>query len=150
MSPTDTTRLHPCSILAVEDDPKVLSLTEMVLLKEGYSVHPASSTREAEQALRNQKIDLVLLDVMLPDGDGYSLCKSIKGNGQTRDIPVILLTALDTIDSKVRGLDVGASDYLVKPFLQRELLARIRSHLREREFAQEMKALYSFRKTTRS
>ena len=146
MSPTDTTRLHPCSILAVEDDPKVLSLTEMVLLKEGYSVHPASSTREAEQALRNQKIDLVLLDVMLPDGDGYSLCKSIKGNGQTRDIPVILLTALDTIDSKVRGLDVGASDYLVKPFLQRELLARIRSHLREREFAQEMKALYSLEK----
>jgi DNA-binding response OmpR family regulator len=146
MTPIDTARPHPCSILAVDDDPKILSLTKMVLLKEGYSVHPASSAREAEQALRDQKIDLVLLDVMLPDGDGYSLCKSIKENGQTRDIPVILLTALDTIDSKVRGLDVGASDYLVKPFLQKELLARIRSHLREREFTQEMKALYSLEK----
>lgn len=115
-------------------------------MKEGYSVTLASSTREAQQALRDQPIDLVLLDVMLPDGDGYSLCESIKENKETRDIPVILLTALDTIDSKVRGLDVGASDYLVKPFSNKELLARIRSHLREREFAREMKSLYSFEK----
>lgn len=121
-------------------------LTEMVLAQEGYSVTLADSTGEARALLREHKVDLILLDVMLPDGDGYSLCKSIKENPESRDIPVILLTGLDTVDSKVRGLDVGASDYLVKPFLKRELLARIRSHLREREITQEVKAQYAFEK----
>jgi two-component system NtrC family sensor kinase len=134
------------SILAVDDDPKVLSLTEMILTKEGYTVRLAHSAKQAQQSLEETQFDLVILDVMLPDGDGFSLCKSIKENGETRDVPVILLTALDTVDSKVRGLDVGASDYLVKPFLQKELLARIRSHLREHRFAQEMKTLYSAEK----
>jgi two-component system NtrC family sensor kinase len=146
MTSNDTPPSQAHSILAIDDDPKVLRLAEMILVKEGYSVSLACSTQQAKQALQERKIDLVLLDVMLPDGDGYSLCKSIKENSETRDIPVILLTALDTIDSKVRGLDVGASDYLVKPFLNKELLARIRSHLREREFAQEMKSLYSYEK----
>ncbi len=145
MTKTDL-KTQPQSILAVDDDPKVLGLTEMVLAQEGYSVSLAYSSREAQALLRERKVDLILLDVVLPDGDGYSLCKSIKEDPESRDIPVILLTGLDTVDSKVRGLDVGASDYLVKPFLQRELLARIRSHLREREFAQEMRAQYAFEK----
>ncbi len=146
MNLVDPSRPQCHSILAVDDDPNILAVTETVLEKEGYDVSLAQSSDEALQALKDNRIDLVLLDVMLPGVDGYSLCQSIKKNEATRDIPVILLTALDTIESKVRGLDVGASDYLVKPFLQKELLARIRSHLREREFAQEMKSLYSFEK----
>ncbi|MCI0418665.1 MAG: response regulator [Acidobacteria bacterium] len=146
MNATDISRTQPHCILAVDDDPKILHLTEMILTKEAYSVALAGSVEEARKILQERKVDLVLLDVMLSDGDGFSLCKSIKENAETRDIPVILLTALDTIDSKVRGLDVGASDYLVKPFLKKELLARIRSHLREREFAQEMKTLYAYEK----
>jgi two-component system NtrC family sensor kinase len=148
MNVTDAPKIHPQShsILAVDDDPKILSLTQMLLAQEGYSTCLAYSIQEARTVLDQRKVDLILLDVMLSDGDGYSLCKSIKENPETRDIPVVLLTALDTIDSKVRGLDVGASDYLVKPFLKKELLARIRSHLREREFAQEMKAQYTFEK----
>jgi len=134
------------SILAVDDDVKILQIARTVLEKEGYSVWLATTGEEAFHALHDHKIDLVLLDVMLPDGDGYALCKAIKSREDTRDIPVILLTALDGIENKVRGLDVGACDYLVKPFLHRELLARIRSHLREREFTNEMKLLYAIEK----
>jgi len=146
MNPTDASRTSSHCILAVDDDPKILHVTELILSKEGYSVVPAVSVADAERTLRERKIDLVLLDVMLADGDGFSFCKTIKENVETRDVPVILLTALDTVDSKVRGLDVGASDYLVKPFLKKELMARIRSHLREREFSQELKTLYAYEK----
>src|SRR5262245_56656600 len=146
MNTSDTSRTQPHCILAVDDDHKILHVTEIILAKEGYSVVPARSIAEARKALRESKIDLVLLDVVLSDGDGFSFCHAIKENVETRDVPVILLTALDAVDSKVRGLDVGASDYLVKPFLKKELLARIRSHLREREFAQELKTLYAYEK----
>jgi two-component system, NtrC family, sensor kinase len=134
------------SILAVDDDVNILEITEMILEKEGYSVRLAQTAQDALQVIQREKIDLVLLDIMLPDADGYWLCQHIRNNEETRDIPVILLTSLDGVDNKVRGLDVGASDYLVKPFLQRELLARIRSHLREHQFAQEVKSLYSLEK----
>ena len=146
MTITDISRTSPHCILAVDDDPKILNVTEIILKKEGYSVALALSVAEAQKTLQERRIDLVLLDVMLSDGDGFSFCKAIKENVETRDVPVILLTALDTVDSKVRGLDVGASDYLVKPFLKKELVARIRSHLREREFAQELKTLYAYEK----
>ncbi len=146
MNLTDISRAPLHTILAVDDDPKILSVTEIILTKEGYSVVLALTVADAQKTLQECKIDLVLLDVMLSDGDGFSFCKVIKENPDTRDVPVILLTALDTIDSKVRGLDVGASDYLVKPFLKKELVARIRSHLREREFAQELRTLYAYEK----
>ncbi len=134
------------SILVVDDDTNVLQVTGMALQMEGYSVRTAATVAEALGNIEQGNVDLILLDVCLPDGDGYELCKGFKGREDTRDIPVILLTALDGVDNKVRGLDVGASDYLVKPFLQKELLARIRTHLRERAFAREMKSLYSFEK----
>jgi two-component system NtrC family sensor kinase len=146
MNPPETARPIGHSILAVDDDAKILRITETILEKEGYCVNLAQTGQEALHILQESKIDLILLDVMLPDADGYSLCKSIKGKEETRDIPVILLTALDGIDNKVRGLDVGACDYLVKPFMQKELLARIRSHLRERELAKEIKTLYDVEK----
>ncbi|MGH9427097.1 MAG: response regulator, partial [Terriglobia bacterium] len=146
MNTTDISRTQPHCILAVDDDPKILNVTEIILSKEGYSVVTALSVADATTTLHERKVDLVLLDVMLSDGDGFSFCKAIKDNVETRDIPVILLTAIDTLDSKVRGLDVGASDYLVKPFLKKELTARIRSQLREREFAHELKTLYAYEK----
>jgi PAS domain S-box-containing protein len=146
MNLPEISRASQHCILAVDDDPKILNVTELILTKEGYLVVSALSIAEARKALQDHRVDLVLLDVMLSDGDGFSFCKSIKENVETRDVPVILLTALDTVDSKVRGLDVGASDYLVKPFLKKELEARIRSHLREREFAQELKTLYAYEK----
>jgi len=137
------TDLIPHSILAVDDDVKTLEITEMILKQEGYSVKAAQTAQGALQVIEKNKIDLILLDIMLPDADGYWLCKNIKENEETKEIPVILVTSLDGVDNKVRGLDVGASDYLVKPFLQRELLARIRSHLRDRQLAEQAKSLYS-------
>ncbi|MEW5979836.1 MAG: response regulator [Acidobacteriota bacterium] len=134
----------PHRVLAVDDDPKILRIIEVILRKEeDYSVSTAQCGEEALRILGAGETDLVVLDVMLPDCDGYSLCSQIKQAEETRHIPVILLTALDGVENKVRGLDVGASDYLVKPFLQKELLARIRSHLRESESARELKTRYS-------
>jgi two-component system NtrC family sensor kinase len=140
-----TTQSAGQAILVVDDEEKILEITQMVLEKEGYQVITADTGQKALQKM-GPAIDLVLLDIKLPDTDGYSLCRAIKANEETRDVPVILLTSLDGIDNKVKGLDVGANDYLVKPFLQKELLARIRSHLREREFTREVKSLYSLEK----
>ncbi len=131
------------TILVVDDDPNILQITEIILAKEGYLVEIARSGKDALDALKQKKIDLILLDVMLPDTDGYYLCQTINGSIETRDIPIIMLTGLDSVDNKVRGLDVGASDYLVKPFLHKELLARIRSHLRHRELTEEIMSRYS-------
>ena len=138
-----TTAVKLQTILAIDDDPNILQITEIILGKEGYAVEIAESGKEAIEALKQKRIDLILLDVMLPDTDGYSLCQNIKESNETRDIPIILLTGLDSVENKVRGLDVGASDYLVKPFLHKELLARIRAHLRHREVTEEIKNQYS-------
>jgi two-component system alkaline phosphatase synthesis response regulator PhoP len=93
MTITDISRISPHCILAVDDDPKILNVTEIILKKEGYSVALALSVAEAHKTLQERRIDLVLLDVMLSDGDGFSFCKAIKENVETRDVPVILLTA---------------------------------------------------------
>lgn len=134
------------NILIVDDDSKIREVTCIILEGENYQVHAATDGKEALESLAKFNIDLVLLDIMLPDVNGYKLCKTIKNNESTKEIPVILLTSLDGVDNKVRGLDVGANDYLVKPFLQKELLARIRSQLREREFTREVRSLYSVEK----
>jgi two-component system NtrC family sensor kinase len=143
---TGLTKADGQKILIVDDDLKILEVTQLILEKEGYRVRAAGNGQKALELLNQDTVDLVLLDIKLPDTDGYSLCKIIKTNEETREVPVILLTSLDGIDNKVKGLDVGASDYLVKPFLQKELLARIRSHLREREFTREVRSLYSIEK----
>ena len=91
MTMTDISRTPLHCILAVDDDPKILNVTEIILTKEGYSVVLALSVAEAQKTLQERKIDLVLLDVMLSDGDGFSFCKAIKENPETRDVPVILL-----------------------------------------------------------
>jgi PAS domain S-box-containing protein len=129
-------------ILIVDDDLKILEVTRIILEGEGYQVEAAGDGQHVREYFSEHDADLVLLDIILPDIDGYTLCKEIKSSPRTQDIPVILLTSLDGVDNKVRGLDVGANDYLVKPFLQKELLARIRSHLRGRESAREVRSLY--------
>jgi two-component system NtrC family sensor kinase len=134
------------TVLIVDDDSKIREVTCIILEGENYQVHAASNGKDALESLVKFNIDLVLLDILLPDVDGYTLCKTIKSNESTKEIPVILLTSLDGVDNKVRGLDVGANDYLVKPFLHKELLARIRSQLREREFTREARSLYSVEK----
>jgi DNA-binding response OmpR family regulator len=120
-------------ILIVEDDPAMQMVLGDNLLAEGYEVLQATTCKQARELLSQHSIDLLLLDVMLPDGDGMSLCKSLREQGFANAI--ILLTALGEERDRVLGLDLGADDYLSKPFGLRELLARIRAQLRKHSTA---------------
>ena len=115
------------NILLAEDDRTIASGLEYSLQSEGYGVFLCYDVKSAVQALESETIDLCLLDVSLPDGSGYDICRKAK---QARDLPVIFLTACDEEVNVVMGLDMGADDYIVKPFRIRELLSRIHSVLR--------------------
>ena len=115
-------------ILVVEDEPKVARALREGLLAEGYEVDVASTGEEGFFVANRSRFDLVLLDLMLPRRDGIEVLTTLRARGVRT--PVLILTAKDTIDDRVRGLDSGADDYLVKPFAFPELLARIRAMLR--------------------
>ena len=114
-------------ILLVEDDGQIASYLGELLRAEGFDTQSAGSKKEASECLLIQAFDLVLLDVSLPDGNGFSICAEIK---KEYEIPVIFLTASGDEYSVVAGLDMGADDYIAKPFRPRELISRIRSVLR--------------------
>ena len=114
-------------ILLVEDDGQIASYLGELLRAEGFDTQIAGSKKEAGECLLVQAFDLVLLDVSLPDGNGFSICAEIK---REYEIPVIFLTASGDEYSVVAGLDMGADDYIAKPFRPRELISRIRSVLR--------------------
>lgn len=114
-------------ILLVEDDGQIASYLGELLRAEGFDTQIAGSKKEASECLLIQAFDLVLLDVSLPDGNGFSVCAEIK---REYEIPVIFLTASGDEYSVVAGLDMGADDYIAKPFRPRELISRIRSVLR--------------------
>lgn len=114
-------------ILLVEDNETIVMGLKYSLEQENFQVISALNVEKAKEILNQETIDLILLDVTLPDGNGFELCKYIK---QKLDIPVIFLTAQDEETSVVIGLDMGADDYIVKPFRTRELISRINSVLR--------------------
>lgn len=114
-------------ILIVEDDKTIVMGLTYSLKQEGYAVEACYSASDALTTLKSQKFDLVLLDLSLPDGNGYDICQKIKDSS---DMPIIFLTACDDEVNVVMGLDMGADDYITKPFRLRELLSRIRTVLR--------------------
>lgn len=114
-------------ILLVEDNETIIMGLKYSLEQEGFQIISAKTAKESKEKLDNKSIDIVLLDVSLPDGNGFEICKEIK---EKNDIPVIFLTAQDEETSVVLGLDLGADDYIVKPFRTRELISRIKSVLR--------------------
>ena len=118
------------TILVVEDERDVRELLSENLQREGFQVVAVGSGREAVQLVRRQRPELVLLDVMLPDLDGIEVCRSLKWDAETRQIPVVMVTAKAEESDVVLGLGVGADDYVCKPFRIRELVARIRTALR--------------------
>ncbi len=115
-------------ILVVEDEPKISRFICRGLKEAGYAVTPAFDGEEGRFLSDSHDFDLILLDLMLPKLDGVNVCKEIRKHG--RAVPIIMLTAKDSIHDRVLGLDSGANDYLTKPFAFEELLARIRSQLR--------------------
>jgi len=133
VAPLSTVRPRPAedatppTILAVDDEPELLSMVEEYLVSRGYRVVTASNAQEARSILGSTKIGLVLLDITLPGEDGLSLARHLREHGGP---PVILVTALDTVLDRIVGLEVGADDYVTKPFELRELLLRIKNVLR--------------------
>lgn len=115
-------------ILVVDDDPKVAAFLRRSLTYEGFSVRVASSGDEALERAAEQRPDLVILDVMMEGLDGYQVCRRLREDDDP--LPILMLTARDEVADRVRGLDAGADDYLVKPFALEELLARVRALLR--------------------
>jgi two-component system response regulator MprA len=114
-------------ILVVEDDPRLAATLQRVLAAENHDVEVAADGNEALRLARERPFDLVVLDIMLPGLDGIAVCKRLRSTGP---VPILLLTALGGTEERVRGLDSGADDYLVKPFAYEELLARVRALLR--------------------
>jgi len=120
-------------ILVVEDEEDILELVSFNLKKEGYKVKGVTSGEEALQEVRREVPNLIILDLMLPGVNGFDVCKSLRNDYRTKTIPVIMLTAKSEEADIVIGLELGADDYLTKPFSPRELIARVRAILRRSE-----------------
>jgi two-component system, OmpR family, response regulator ArlR len=116
-------------ILIIEDEEKIARFVELELTHEGYQVEKAIDGRDGLEKIKTRPFDLILLDVMLPGINGVEVLRRIR---QISDVPIILLTARDSIVDKVMGLDAGADDYVTKPFAIEELLARVRTVLRKK------------------
>lgn len=128
-------------ILLLEDDKTIMQGLLYALTSEGYQVVAADCCAVARELLDGRQFDLLLLDVMLPDGSGYDICRAAR---KKSDVPVVFLTASDDELSVVMGLDMGGDDYITKPFRLRELLSRIRSVLRRTQRAQDEQEVLRF------
>ncbi len=126
------------TVLVVDDLPLNLKLQKAYLGEVGYQVILAENGIEALRKVRENIPDLVLLDVMMPKMDGFQVCRHIKNNLKTRFIPVILVTALNEIESKIKGIEAGADDFICKPFNKLELLARVKSLIRIKHLNSEL------------
>jgi sigma-B regulation protein RsbU (phosphoserine phosphatase) len=125
-------------ILVVDDTPANLRLLSQILAEHGYHVRPVPSGPLALAAVQAEPPDLILLDIRMPGMNGYQVCELLKADIQTRDIPVIFISALDTIQDKVRAFTVGGEDYVTKPFHVEEVLARVGTHLALRKLQQQL------------
>lgn len=128
----------PPTILVADDEEGIRELLTGYLRAQGYRVLCARDGVEAQHLLQEASVDLALLDIMMPNSSGFSLCREIKSRPKTRLIPVVLITGLDTIDDRIHGIDSGADDFLSKPFRKEELLARVRSLLRVKSYTDEL------------
>lgn len=117
----------PQIILVVDDEPSIRELVSYNLRVNGFEVHTAGTGSQALEAFQNQKPDLIVLDLMLPEIDGVEVCRQIR---KKSNVPIIMLTAKDSEIDKIVGLEVGADDYITKPFSPRELVARVKAVLR--------------------
>jgi adenylate cyclase len=123
----------PAKILVVDDTPRNVKLLADLLAVKGFGVVTAASGREALAQVQAEQPDLVLLDVVMPEMSGYEVCRTIRANPATAMLPVVMVTALDPAEERVKGIEAGADDFLTKPINQAELLARVKSLLRIKE-----------------
>ncbi|MBW2689726.1 MAG: response regulator, partial [Deltaproteobacteria bacterium] len=116
-------------LLLVDDDITNLQLLSELLSSEGYHVRPANSPQLGIESALAQPPSLILLDVRMPKMDGFEVCTHLKQDKRTREIPIIFISALQDVEDRVRGLEVGGVDFITKPFQEKEVLARVRTHL---------------------
>ncbi|MEQ8171469.1 MAG: hybrid sensor histidine kinase/response regulator [Candidatus Eremiobacterota bacterium] len=135
-------------VLIVDDVPKNIQLLGNILNNEGYDIIIAENGKEALERISDVLPDIILLDIMMPEMDGYETCKRLKENDRTRDIPVIFLTAKTEMEDIVKGFNAGSVDYVTKPFNSTELMARVKTHItlkklfdKEKEYVKELKEL---------
>lgn len=121
--------LDHSTILAVDDTPASLKLLTDILKAEGYEVRSAINGSLALQSALSNPPDLVLLDIRMPEMDGFEVCRRLKAAPETREVPVIFVSAMSDMDEKLQGFDLGAVDYVTKPYQRQELMARVRAHL---------------------
>ena len=121
--------LPKASILVVDDTPANLRLLVEILAEKGYVVRPARDGSQALAIARGVAVDLILLDIMMPEMDGYQVCQQLKADDRTRDIPVIFISAIDQVLDKIKAFGLGGVDYITKPFQVEEVLARVETHL---------------------
>jgi putative two-component system response regulator len=135
---------HPSgSVLVVDDNPGDVFLARTLLRDEGYTVYTAHNGHDALDIVRREQPDVVLSDVLMPEPDGFELCREIKRDPATRLIPVVLITGLHDLEDKIKGIDAGADDFLAKPFNFDELTARVRSLMRVKRFTDDLESAES-------
>lgn len=130
--------MEPGVVLVIDDLPATRDLVSRLLCRDGYRVITANDGLSVPELIRSQAPDLVIMDVLMPDVDGFSACRALKADPTTRLIPVVLITALDDSESRVRGIDAGADDFLTKPFNAAELRARVRSLVRIKRYTDDL------------
>lgn len=128
------------TVLVIDDEESILELIKLGLHYEGFQVETATDGEQGLVAAQRINPDVIILDIMLPDIDGLEVCRRMRGNPTTRDIPILMLTAKDEVSDRILGLQTGADDYLTKPFNFYELLERIRAILRRQKRSQGLEA----------
>lgn len=129
------------NILIIDDLPQNIQILGNILKQENYSISYSQSGKAALAQVKSNKIDLILLDIMMPQMDGFEVCEILKNDPDTQDIPIIFLTARTDTDSIVKGFQLGAQDYVTKPFSAEELLARVKTHLALKRQSEQLKSV---------
>jgi PleD family two-component response regulator len=137
----NVTQPHRGNLLLVDDTPNNLRLLSAMLTEQGYEVRRVVNGQMALKTAQANPPDLILLDIKMPDMNGYEVCQRLKADAETRDVPVIFISALDEVLDKVKAFAVGGVDYITKPFSEEEVFARVENILTIRKLQQHLKDL---------
>ena len=141
-SPAEVARANPLRVALIEDDADLSFTTRLNLEHEGYAVEAFSSGLEGLVGVQQGSFDFLILDLNLPDLDGFTICRELRRSAATTSLPILMLTARSSEQDRIMGLELGADDYLVKPFSVRELLARVAAVLRRARGAEKEAGVY--------